>query len=199
MSKGYNKGLNIPGRAVIQTAKEMKKKSVEVTLSTGVRARIKTVAASLIDKVTSRIPEPVVPMEPNLDKEGRLEPNPLSPVYEAAVKAYNKARGEAATEALVMFGIELIDPIPDTKEWMDKLQFLAKHNRLDLTEFDLENKVDIEYLYKSMIAVGADDLKLIMSSASIPAEAKAEAEKSFPGDEGRSTDSKSDVEGSIIP
>jgi hypothetical protein len=195
MAKNYNKDLNIPGRAVVATAKDLKKKAVEVTLSTGVRARIKTVAASLIDRVTSRISEPEVPMEHNSDKD-RDEPNPQSPKYIAAMKEYAKARGEAAIQAIVMFGVELIDPIPDKSEWLDKLQFLEKQGSLDLSKFDLDNKIDLEYLYKSLIAVGAQDLKLVMASASIPVEAMAEAEKSFPGDEGRKPDSESKVEGS---
>ena len=164
-----------------------KSKVLEVTLSTGVRARIKTVAASLIDRVTSRLVEPEVPMEMNPDKQ-REEPNPLSPKYASAVKEYNKSRGEAAIEAMVMFGVDLIDPVPDKKEWLDKLQFLAKHERLDLSQYDLESPIDLEYLYKIFIAVGVQDLALIMASASIPTEAINRAAESFQRKDERGSD-----------
>jgi hypothetical protein len=186
MGKHKNYGPIIPGQAVIQTAKEKKSKVVEVTLSTGVRARIKTVAASLIDRVTSRLVEPEVPMERNPDKD-RDEPNPLSPKYEADVKAFNKARGEAAIEAMVMFGVELIDPIPEDNKWLEQLQFLAKQDRIDLSKYDLQNPIDREYLYKIFIAVGTQDLQLIMASAGIPTEAMNRAAESFQReDEGKS-------------
>jgi len=147
-------------------------------LSTGVRARIKTVAASLIDKVTSRLVEPEVPMEMNPDKQ-RNEANPLSPKYLAAMRDFNKARGEAAIEAMIMFGVELIDEIPPDSEWLDKLQLLAKHEQLDLSKYDLQNPIEKEYLYKTFIAVGVSDLALIMASASIPTEAINRAAESF--------------------
>jgi hypothetical protein len=178
MAKNYQKGPIIPGQAVIQTAKEKNTKVVEVTLSTGVRARIKTVAASLIDKVTSRLVEPEVPMEMNPDKQ-REEANPLSPKYLAAMREYNKARGEAAIEAMVMFGVELLDEIPPDSEWLDQLQVLAKHDRLDLSKFDLQNPIEKEYLYKIFIAVGTPDLALVMASAGIPTEAMNRAADSF--------------------
>ncbi len=195
MANNYPKNdLNIPGRAVVQTAKNIEKKSVEVTMSTGVRAEIKTVAASLIDMVTSQISEPEVPMEHNPDKD-RDEPNPQSPKYINEVKAYNKARGEAAIEAMIMFGVVLLDPIPPKSEWLDKLQFLEKRKRLDLSKYDLEDPIDLEYLYKSLIAVGKPDLMRVMKSANISTEAMANAEKSFPGDDGRKADTEPKVEG----
>lgn len=190
MAKNYQKGPIIPGQAVIQTAKEKKTKVVEVTLSTGVRARIKTVAASLIDRVTSQLVEPEVPMEMNPDKQ-RMEPNPLSPKYAAALKDYEKSRGEAAIEAMVMFGVELVEPVPDKKEWLDKLQFLAKHERLDLSQYDLDSPIDLEYLYKIFIAVGVQDLALVMASASIPTEAINRATASFQRDDERGADTGS--------
>jgi hypothetical protein len=182
--------LNAPGRAVIQTAKIQNNGAEAIVLSTGVRARIKSVAASLLDKVSSGIPEVDVPVEFNEDKQ-RNEPNPLSPEYLAAKKARNKARGEAVIEAAIMFGVELLDPIPPLDEWMDKLKFLEKRGHLDLHEFDLEDPIELEYLYKSMIAVGPQDLQIVMASASIPTEALTRAAESFQREEKRATDTKS--------
>jgi hypothetical protein len=192
MAKNYNKDLNIPGRAVVETAKDLKKKAVEVTLSTGVRARIKTVAASLIDRVTSRILEPEVPMEHNSDKD-RDEPNPQSPKYIAAIKKYNKDRGQAVINAAVMFGVELIDPIPPTSEWLDQLKFLEKQGDLDLAGYDLENSINVEYLYKAFIAIGYEDLKLVIESAGIPTEEMTKSERSFQRDDARTADTGSEA------
>jgi hypothetical protein len=194
MAKGFNSKDPVTGLAVTQTAKDMQKKSVDVILSTGVRARIKTVAASLIDTVNSKIPEPEVPMEFNKDKE-RDEPNPLSPAYLKEMRKYTKMRGEAAIETMIMFGIELIDPIPDMNLWMPKLKFLEKRGHLDLSQYDLSDPIELEYLYKANIAVGKQDFSLIMSKAGIPTEALRQAEATFPGDERPSADTGSVPEG----
>ena len=187
--------LNIPGRAVVATAKDLQKRAVEVTLSTGVRAEIKTVAASLIDKVTSRILEPEVPMEHNPDKD-RDEPNPQSPKYLAAMKAWNRAKGQAVIDAACMFGVKLLDPLPPASEWLDQLKWMEKQGELDLSGYDLNDPIDLEYLYKSLIAVGYDDLKLVVGSAGIPTEAMDRAAESFPGDDARGSDTESKAEGS---
>ena len=48
-------------------------------LSTGIRARIVPVAASLIDEAVARIRDPQVPVVMN-EKKGREEENPLDPI-----------------------------------------------------------------------------------------------------------------------
>src|SRR5512144_292538 len=98
------------------------------TLSTGYRAIVRPVSASLIDDVTSRVEYPSVPEFFNEEK-GRPEPNPMDPEYVRQVAAANRQRGVAAVDAIIMFGVELIDPIPviapDTppsKNWVKKLR-----------------------------------------------------------------------------
>jgi hypothetical protein len=79
--------------------------------------------------------------------------------------------------------------------WMPKLKFLEKRGRLDLSQYDLDDPIELEYLYKANIAVGKQDFSLIMSKAGIPTEALKQAEATFPGDERPSADTGSVPEG----
>src|SRR5690554_1657400 len=62
-----------------------------VTLSSGVRARIHPVAASLIAEVSSKVEDPPVPTWFNPDKE-REEPNPSDPEYLRALERAEEER-----------------------------------------------------------------------------------------------------------
>ena len=57
-----------------------------LTLSTGVKARLKPVSQSIIQDAVALCKEPRVPMWANPDKDGREEPNPLHPDYLEAVE-----------------------------------------------------------------------------------------------------------------
>jgi len=161
-----------------------------VTLSTGVRARIVPVAATLLEEVAARIPAPEVPVWHNPDKD-RDEPNPLHPRYIEAEAKANRDRGLAAIDAMVMFGVELVDGLPDDDGWLDKLKFLEKKGLLSLDDYDVSDPVDKEFLYKRFIAVASADLALISRRSGITPEEIARAAGSFPGNETRKADTGS--------
>jgi len=109
--------------AAVKVAKEATLDATrEVNLSTGVRAKLRPVATTLIDEVASRIKDPEVPMWHNPDKD-RDEPNPNDPKYIAAKEEADRQRGIAVIDAVVMFGVELLDGVPDDG-WLGKLQYL---------------------------------------------------------------------------
>jgi hypothetical protein len=167
---------------VIAAAKERGQSPDEIVfLSTGVRARIKAVSASLLDDVTARIVDPEIPLEPNPDKNDRLEPNPYNAQYKKDMDQANRERGIAALDAMIMFGIELVDPIPDNSEWMPKLRFLEKRGHLNLNGVDLDDPIEREFTYKRLIAVGNEDLKLIGRSGGLSEEEVKRVENSFQG------------------
>lgn len=158
-----------------------------VILSTGVPARVVTVSASLVDSAVSLVKDPPVPKFLNEDK-GREEDNPLDPAYLAACKEAEGRRVTAAIDAMIMFGVELADGLPEDDTWLKKLQFLERHGQLDLTGYDPEEPLDREFLYKKYVAVGSQDLILIGEKAGLRPQDVADQLKSFPGQQTRTAD-----------
>lgn len=168
-------------QAVLDVAKMIAShKEAIITLSGNVRAKIVGVPATLIDEVSSRVKDPDVPMWRNEEKD-REEPNPSDPKYIKELSEAARQRGLAAVDAMCMFGVELIDPVPDKDTWLKKLQYMEKHGRMDLSSYDLNDPMDIEYLWKRFIAVDATVIQAITRLSGISAEDIAEAERSFRG------------------
>jgi hypothetical protein len=135
-------------------------------LSTGVKARLRPVAAFLLDEVMRSVPEPKVPVEMNPDKD-REEPNPNSPAYMAALQAAQIERASAVNDALLMLGVELADGVPPDAEWLPGLQHLIRRKMLELDGYDLEDTQDKELVYKRYIAVGVPDIAELMRLAGL--------------------------------
>ena len=170
----------------VDVAHEHDENAVEI-LSTGVRARIVPVAASLIEEVTRRIRDPEIPMVMDEDR-GREIPNDNDPHYLRELGEAHRARGEAALEAMILFGVELIDGLPEGDGWLKKLRFLSKRGLLDLEGYDLDDELDREFVYKRYIAVGSADFMRIGEMAGLTEEGIRAATDSFRRDEGRDTD-----------
>jgi hypothetical protein len=162
----------------------------EVTLSTGVRARIRPVSATMLDEISSSVPEPPVPKQ-FIDSKQREEYNPLDPAYQLEVKRTQHLRGMKTTEALIMFGIELVDPLPDKETWLPKLRYLEKRGALDLSRFDLDDPFELELVFKLYMAVAAPDLMYVSMASGLTEKEVAEAMTSFPGEKARRPDSGS--------
>ena len=152
---------------------------VEITLSDGKRAIIKPVPASLIDEVTSRVKDPEVPMWHN-DERDRDEPNPDNPVYLAGLEAAQRQRGIAAVDALCIFGIERLDPVSLDEPWYDKLMYMQKRGMVDLSGYDLDDPMDLDFVYKKFVGLDAGLISKITQMSINPEEIEAVA-RSFPG------------------
>jgi len=171
-------------KAAIQAVKAREQRGQEqeiITLSTGVRARFIPVSASLVQDAVSRIKNPPVPVWYNPDKE-REEPNPLDPEYQQAIQDADQERGVAAIDVLVLMGVELVDGIPEDDGWLKRLKFLERKGRIDLSEYDLAEPLELEFVYKKFVAVGNEDYPAIMAFSGVGEEA-GRARRSFPGDE----------------
>jgi len=165
----------------LEVAKDRASKGMEErVLSTGIRVRLGSVSATLIEEVSSRIPYPEVPMWFNEAKD-RDEPNPGDPKYIDACKQVDRDRGIAAMDAMILFGVELLDGVPDDDAWVNKLRFLEKRKMLDLGDYDFKDPMDREFLFKRYVAIGAADLDLISDVIGVSEEAIASAAESFPG------------------
>lgn len=148
------------------------------TLSTGVRVRIHPVSTALLDEVANRIKDPDVPMWHNEDK-GRDEPNPNDPTYNRQLADANRQRGVAVMDAMVMFGVELVDGVPETDEWLTKLRYLEKRGQIDLSSYDVKDPLDKEFLYKRYIAVDNETLSMIGQMSTFTQEDVSKAEANF--------------------
>lgn len=154
-----------------------------ITLSTGIRARIRPVAASLLDTVRMRVPMPDVPVWHNPDK-GRDEPNPSDPEYARQVDDVNRQRNLAVGDASIMFGVELVDPVPDSG-WEKRLALLG-------IVVDGQDELEREFAFKKYIAVAAPDLRQVLAKcAGISTEQLEQAAEFFRRNPERGADTES--------
>lgn len=158
-----------------------------VTLSTGIRGRFKSVPAMTIEAAQAMIKDPPVPLQAI---EGRDHPveNPVDPDYIKARMEANRERGEAAIDVMVLFGLELVDGLPDDDTWLKQLKFLEKRGHLDLSSYDLKDEVEREFVYKRFIATGSDDLVAIGQMSGLKDKDVQAAREAFQGGAVGSTD-----------
>ena len=168
--------------AVVNVARERTDaEQPEIILESGVKVRVHSVAASLIDQVTAQIKDPEPPTWYNEEK-GRDETNPNDPMYLRQVQEADRKRGIAAMDAIVMFGFDLVDGVPEDSLWVKKLNILG-------INIDAEDPVELEFAYKKYIAISPEDINLVTSKSGISQEALQEAERSFRGDAQGTSDS----------
>ena len=171
----------MPKNPAVTVAKEKVIDNRERILSTGVGVRIVPISASLIMEVQQHIPFPPVPIIFDEDKNQTYE-NPNHPAYIRDVEEVETKRSTAAMDAIVMFGVELIDGVPEDKTWLRKLKTMDKNGVIGLNVYDFEDEIDLEFLYKKFIAVSTEDFQLISSMAGVTQEGIEAAEDSFQND-----------------
>lgn len=168
-------------RAVLAAGKEARLPDDGIIEVKGVKVKIEPVPVNLIDDVTRRIKDPEIPTFYNENKE-REEKNPQDPQYLKDMTKAEEARNRAAMDAMVLFGLELVDGVPDDEKWLKKLRYLEKLGRLDLDNYDLDDELDVEFLYKRYVLADAEVISLITQASGVSPEEVALAEESFPGD-----------------
>lgn len=152
----------------LKTVKKNNQKQAnkEITLSTGIKARLLPVSSSIIIEAQSEIDDPPVPMQEIEGKPGKYE-NPNDPDYLKAVKEANKARVQAGIDVMIIMGVELVDGLPENDEWIKKLKYLERRGRISLDGYDLNDDLDREFLYKKHIAMSSDDWMLLNEMSGI--------------------------------
>lgn len=133
----------------------------EKVLRSGARIRVGRVPQILVSDAVSRVDPPEIPMWWNEDKQ-RNEPNPNSPSYLREVELYEKDQSQAAIDACILWGVELLDPVPDPATWLPKIKFMAKRGHLSIDGYDLDDPLELEFLYKRYVAVDADEIGELM-------------------------------------
>jgi hypothetical protein len=156
------------------------------TLSTGVAVKLSPVSSSLVEQMKGAIKMPPVPRV-WIEAKEREEENPNDPRYIEEVEEVNRKRADAIFDALCMFGVELVDGLPEDTTWIKKLRMLERQRLLDLSGFDLEDDFDLEFLYKRYVAVAGADLELLSGLHGFRPLEVARARATFLGDEKRDT------------
>lgn len=174
--------------AVVGTARRHVGDGLKVVeLSTGYKARIRSVSLHLIFDAQASVDEPQVPVWHNEDK-GRDEPNPDDPNYLKALAEYEQQQQLATIDVMTMFGVDVLDVdenvlgAPDDDDWIKKLELRHRlgYSKVDLSVFDLSNQIERDFLWKKYFVVGAGDIPVLLEAYDFLNEDDVqEAERSF--------------------
>lgn len=172
-------------RAVKAIAKSRIDYSKPIPFSSGYWANVTPVSASLIsDAQRLAVTAPTPPMVWVEDKQ-RDEPNPNDPRYLAAIEQHETDRTMAAIDAMILFGVEMVDEhgepldvMQDTK-WLSKLKLLAKMGILNLEGFDFDDSIEVEFLFKKYVAIAPPDLAIVTGASGLSEADIAEAVETF--------------------
>lgn len=176
------------GTQALKTVKESNRRSDGIeTFSTGIRAKVTAIPAALIDDAMNRIKEPEVPLWHN-EAKGRDEPNPTDPTYLKALATVEQQRSAAAMDTMLIAGVELIDGLPESDAWLKKLKMMERRGLIDLDPYDLDDELDVEFLYKRYVAVGVTDFVLISKRSGLDEQDIEAAQRTFRSEETRATD-----------
>lgn len=172
--------MNDNGAAAVAVAKEKATHQTvrEIVMANGVRVVVTPVAATLIDEVTSRVKRPRPPLV-HMEDKGRDEPNFSDPDYLDALEQSNRDRSNAGMDALILFGVDLPDGLPEDDKWVSKLKLMEKMGKLDLAAFDLDDEIEREFLYKRYVLADKELIDAISAVSGLSEEEIKEAEESF--------------------
>lgn len=144
----------------------------------GYLIRVLSIPAAIISDVTNKIPEPVVPVWHNKEYD-RDEENKSDPGYIRAKDEVDRKRGEAIMDAVVLFGIELVNGVPPTSEWLPKLQLMEKMGNLNLSSYDLSDPMIMEFVFKRYKLADMDLINHVQQISSVTSDDVEKAGKSF--------------------
>jgi hypothetical protein len=166
---------------VLTAAKEIRDREDDdgiLTLTTGVRVRYIPVNPATFTEILSSI-KPPKPPDVWMETKGRYEPNPMDPTYVGEMDNWQGDRATAMMDAFALLGVELVDGIPEDGVWMKKLKMLERLGRLDLSKFDLEDEMDLQFLYTKNVAFGPEDWGSVFRAFNMTKEGVESAQSGF--------------------
>lgn len=169
-------------QAAINTRKavDRKKKFGETyTTAKGIKIKLSPVATSIFTEAMAEIKDAIPPTYIN-EQTGKEELNPASPEYQKDLKRVEKERSEVSMNALILFGIELVDDVPKETKWLDLLIFSKRITEKEKKDaLADETGIPLEFLYKKYVVADADVTRLLASLAGVTQEQIASAQKTF--------------------
>ena len=166
---------------VVQVAKSIEsrvKAGEVVTLSNGIRVKLRPVPAIIIAEVMSAIPDAVMPTFTNPETQ-QEEANPASPKYAENVAEVARKRQSAAMDAMLFFGVTLVDAVPPIDEWFNDLQFIMKRVGKTL-ELNREDPNEVKLMYLRYVATDANLFIWLTELSGVSEKEVAQAKQTFP-------------------
>lgn len=173
-----------PKKAAADTKKfrSQKKKSKNkiTTTPSGYRVKLVPVAANVLREAQSRIPDATTRTFTN-PTDGKEYENPAHPEYIAEVKLVQEERTKASMNVMVLFGMELLDDIPEDNEWLERCRFAKLITEEEYKEaISVDGKYMREMLFKTYVVSDFTIINQIASMSGVTQEMIAEARDSFP-------------------
>jgi len=151
------------------------------TTQSGYRVKLVPVAANVLREAMSRIPDALTRVFTN-PTDGKEYENPAHPEYIAEVKLVEEERTKASMNAMVLFGMELLDDIPEDNEWLEKCRFAKLISDDEYKEaISADGKYMREMLFKNFIVSDFKVINQIASMSGVTKEMIALARDSFSG------------------
>lgn len=176
---------------VAKSKRDKKELGTIITTKTGVMIRIVPVALHILDEVAHEVKDPEVPTQ-FIEDKGRDEPNPFDKQYLKELAETEHERGVATSDALIWFGVELVDGMPEDDTWLKRLRWFERRGKFNLDGFDLNDELDFEFVYKKYHVVSGRDIAVIGSASGMSEEEIERAMRGFQGEEKRESDSGSE-------
>lgn len=155
----------------------------------GVRARLVPVPEGVIEDVERRIPDPTVPII-LIEEEGTEHENPNDPAYLKALEDAQHQRGVAIIEALCLFGVELLEGLPEDDKWRRQLEYYAKRGHIDLSWVDWEDDMEREFVFVRYVFLTVEIMQYLTRVSRMTPEELSRAEASFQSDAPRDSNSR---------
>lgn len=155
-----------------------------IQFSTGYYVRITSVSASIIEEAQASVEYPEVPKWYN-ENAKREEENPNHPDYLKALEEVEKQKTMMAIDAMILFGVDVVDEegndyVIDTNDkWFKRLRLMIKRGMINADNVDMDDELDVEWMFKKYIVVGAPDLELVAKASSLSEEDVREASITF--------------------
>lgn len=162
-------------------------------LFNGHLVKVSGVSPALIDQVQASVKDPAIPIFKDPDTGDEYE-NPTDPAYVREVQNINELRQRRALQAIIMFGLELVDeegnPVePPDDGWERKLKRVGLDWEKEmLTMLNQEEWADEEdrllarkdaYVLFIAFSGHQDDVNMVMSLAGANQLAQQQAEEMF--------------------
>lgn len=174
-------------KAKKNASKKSNKNAVRSTVD-GIKYKLHPVAANVLRDAQMQIKDARIRTFKN-PTTGKEEENPAHPEYIMDEKEVQEKRIKASMNALVLFGLELIDPIPSDNNWLKKILFI---NLITQKEYDEatspEGKFLRELFYKNYVFTDLKILNELSTLSGVTQESIAKAKKSFQRSKKRSAD-----------
>lgn len=143
--------------ATVVATRKLNQESQEVFETPyGDKYRLRPIPTLLMAEVMAEIKDPIPPTYVN-PQTGREEENFASPEYAEQRAAAKKARDEAAMDAMIYFGIELITAVPQD-DWAKEYQWYLKRHGKTLNLSNIEDPIEREFLYKKYRVATSPDI-----------------------------------------